>query len=395
VGHKLPDFDQADDRDPVTAISTGVLSGLKQTAKSPSFYRGLIGVALPRGYSDAIDTIANVSASGEKLYNETRNSIAPAAKELARSVRSVKQKFEDYLPEKLSKWLDKVTEPSDSNDYRPTSQDEYDRDEIQRTLAATFKVQNEQYKAQRAEDLVQRQVEQKRAMTMAEQLEDLRHSSARIASYNDNIAIAYQRKSLELQYRQVFLARDQLAVTRAGIVETTASLKGILKNTGLPDILKMQTSELAGQMFEEKLIGGLQGKFANSQFGQNTRAFMDRLFENIGQQVKERVDNIKDGFYAASTGLDAVADGAEDTSQLSTSQRYEMGGNVVGAGALEQFAQWGGRKYRDRLAQNPKVGVLGSKLSRYSNNAGAYIQDWAKSDTDYMSPGAEIGRAHV
>lgn len=62
-------------------------------------------------------------------------------------------------------------------------------------------------------------------------------------AFSKSITSLYYRKSLEFQYIHLTTAKQQLDVTKAGFSKLDNALAYVVKNTGLPDVVKMKSTE--------------------------------------------------------------------------------------------------------------------------------------------------------
>src|SRR5574343_624819 len=231
------------DRKPVERFGHGFLKGVRETAKTPSVYTNALRTALPEGYSAAFQLADDVVQKSQGLYNEVAKDLAPAGREVKKLLRNANKAAEGYLPQKLSKKIAEFLkeEPAVAKNYS-----NYDPTEnaISSELTEVFKTQMEQTETTRDENMIRDGVEKKRFTSQFKQLDEIRRLLNKQIAYQDSVNMSYQRKSLEIQMRQMFIQRDLLEVTKASAQETSAQLKEITKNTGLPEAVKLRNSEI-------------------------------------------------------------------------------------------------------------------------------------------------------
>jgi hypothetical protein len=91
----------------------------------------------------------------------------------------------------------------------------------------------------KASDAIQETVERKRFEYSFKQLNDIRMNVGALAAYQQNIGANFQRKSLELQYRNYFALAELLNETKRSNLETRKEMKSLIHNSALPDYVKI------------------------------------------------------------------------------------------------------------------------------------------------------------
>ncbi len=354
-GDPLDDPDSpGKDRKPVERFGHGFLSGVKETAKTPSLYTNALRTALPEGYSAAFQLGEDVVQKGQGLYNEVSKDLAPAAKEMKRLLRTANNSAKAYLPEKLSKkldeWLKEEPAPAKTSNYDPTES------AITSELSEIFKAQVEQTEATRAEEAVRDAVEKKRFNSQYKQLDEIRRLLNQQNAYQDSVNVSYQRKSLEISMRQMFIQRDLLEITKAGVQETSAQLRDITKNTALPEIVKVRNSEIFEQITKDRLLGKVADRFAPL-----ARDVFNRVSKSILTRVKEVTGNIRDGVDSAAMMQDNMS-GMDGFDALG--EAGKMAGSYSLGWVTDKVAKWA----KPKIAQNDAVTAKGNDLMFKAKN---------------------------
>ncbi len=115
-----------------------------------------------------------------------------------------------------------------------------------------------------------------------------------INRFNQEVVSKYQRKSLELQYRHLYTADEQLAVTKTAFEGFKNQLESIVINSALPELTKMHNSEFVKAKMYDKLTDGLFSK--EGTVGALRNKFMNEI-RGIGTAVAG-------GMEAATSGLE-------------------------------------------------------------------------------------------
>jgi hypothetical protein len=374
-----------DDRNPIVKTGVAVIKGAAEGVASETFLREFTRAAMPPGYSEAFDLVSDVKNRTSSLYNEARTKLKPAIRDAKKAVNAVMPAAEKLLPKRLAEKIKAAVAPEkEFSNQQATAQDS----EITGTLASIFDAQVQLAEAdknrQEAEAVIKDRRDSKRHEESVVVLQDIRDAAARLVGYQDNVLSKFQRKSLELQYRQFFATRDLLAVTQSTAKATIDELKAIAKNTGLPDYVKIHSSEAFKQAMRDKLIG----RFTDSA-AEFSRNFREKVFKNISERVMSNVNTFKDSFSAAAQmgdDLSSMNEMMADAEEMGMGGgRTEMAGNFAGG----MLGQWlgirAGRKLRKYTESHDKTVATGADLLYKVRNSPQLLSEWAKSPTDYMS----------
>ena len=110
----------------------------------------------------------------------------------------------------------------------------------------------------------------------------------RILGYHTEVTTNYQMKSLELQYNQFFMLRKAVDIGEQSLSLSKDSYDKIIKNTGLPDALKLRTLEHAGFLAKESVLNKLNGKFSET-----VGSFVQKGVKQIGENLSEKAEELK------------------------------------------------------------------------------------------------------
>lgn len=373
------DFDTTpvkDDRKPIVKATTSFLDSAAKELANPQTLKRMTVNALPEGYGKALNLVDDISAAGSDLYNTTVSELKPVIREAKRVTRRVLPTVKNFLPEKLAKKLDKLTE----SDSAGASVEETREGMMNAELSNMFKLQMENSAQDKEESTIAEAVERvkgnKRFKTEISALNSIGSGINRLVAYQDQIASRYQRKSLELQYMQYYTLRDTFEIHKASSMETKNQLDIIAKNTGLPEYRKTQLTEASGQLLRERLLNATSS--AVKDYGLK---YLDKYKDNIKGFVKNNVSSFKDSAMGALSGVETLADSQEMMAEMGQgSDPYSGAGGLAGGMA----GDWLGKKIskfaKPMLNRFPGVGKLGNKLLYGVENLPALTSSWAKGD---------------
>ena len=375
---EMPDYSfdtpkTKDDRNAVTKIAKHALTGMKNQATSPSFIRALVLKALPDSYGEAFKLIDDTSSSVRGLYNDAAKEIKPLVNDIKRATDKLLPNVEDKLPADMVKKLKEWSKAEDKSKYARLSPEEQRDAALQLQLGDIFQYQAKSAAKKEARDTaketIQSGIEFNRHRDMLGQLDSMRISLQQLASYQNKVDSSYQRKSLELQFRSYFLAQDSFADQKHHNAYSIASLETIVKNTGLPDFVKLKTSERLVQVMQNKFIDkanetvfGNRGKFVQK--------FTDKVIKGAKDKVAEYAGSARDNLGQAMGAGDQVGD---------------LPGGAIGAGG-EIAGGMGAEFLSDKLGAFGKrhsskikgIARGGNKVGGFVENLPLMMHQWAK-----------------
>jgi D-alanyl-D-alanine carboxypeptidase len=360
-------------RNPVIDVFRGSIEGATDKFKDPAFLGQVTRDALPKTYGKIFSTADSAAETATSLYND-------AVKELKPQVSRIAKRVDSLVPAESKRLKGLTTKIKDFfGDEAPmpgTSKEEVQDQSIHLAISSVF--------GQLEDKAIEREARENSQKRVGEQLEGnrfemnygllsgIRDSVARSASYTEKVEQAFQRKSLELQYRSYFAQAELLATSTRYYEMFSKQYEAIAKNTALPEFVKIKNSERFKEMARTKFIDSIQ----NSLFGSDS--VLGRGFKKMAADAKEYIGGIKQGLEAASMGIDAVEAIQEQNKLIE-----ELGGEKITAAKLAGNAagQWGANKLgefasdkvRDKLDKVKPVVDFGARISGALTNPGGAI----------------------
>lgn len=370
-------------------VFKGTISGAKDQFRNPSFLAKMAKDSLPGTYGEVFKAGAEFSASTTRLYDE-------AVKEIKPQLAFIAKKIDRLVPDeqkRLKKFTSKVS--SRLTGYEQTAgltREQLMDQGVANALAQTFAEQQQQFTArQTAETRIKDQVEGKRFESNFGILSSINENSARLTMYTEKVTQAFQKKSLELQYRSYFVQSELLQTTSKFFEVFKNQNEAIAKNTSLPEYAKINLQERILQTSKEKFSSKANDFF----FGDES--VIGRGFRRIGEQAREYVSGVKQGLEAALMGMDAAEDisSSLDGTGLSKST---LAGNMLGQKAADVFGGWIAKRINKWTENSRKAQGLrnvGGKAANAVNNIPGAIDSFQKSKAyqDLMASTGLKGKA--
>jgi hypothetical protein len=363
-----PFAEAKDNRKPIEHFKEAVKQSAKNKLTDTGFLRRVLSKALPKGYVQAMGAYDALDQGIEQIMKDNQAELNPYLIGMKRKFDMMNPNLRRLVPRSIREAADMASDKSES------SSSVGGKDELTMNiegLDGLFKAQADDRIRGEFRDAVKDTREQKRFKAQMSVDMATAKGIGRLVGYQDNILINYHRKHLELSYRQLDVNVRMLKASSEFYHEAGGLLKAIGKNTGLPDFVKMRTTEVVEQQMKQKL--------AQAAFG-GAAGYAKKLFNGISQNASEM-----------------LGQGLEFHSQLKSAEDFgrtkaQMAGSILGTLAGDQLGEWGeealGRGAEMAKPLLERFGFIRKTdnfLRRNLTGIPQRINEWAKSDTDYDS----------
>ncbi len=374
-------FEVKDDRVPVVKVLDGAVEGAKDTLTDPGFIRKTVLESLPKEYGETYAKVDEVGTGVVRLYND-------AVKEVKPTVTRVLKQVDKLIPQESKRtreFLEKIKElVGEDYDYKSLSKEQQEEQSIQNSLGAIFQTQGEEQVRQRHEDqaqeLIQNQVEKDRFEKEVDLMGSIDNNLAKLTQYNEKINQAYQKKTLELQFRGYFLQQDMLATTKKYFEVFEKQNEAITKNTALPEFVKITRAE----SFKEHMREKFNSSVTSGLFGDND--FVKKGFERLGEALKSKLrefkSGVEEGVSAASEAKSAFA--SEEEGGMGV-DKYDFVGKMLGSQGIEKLGEVIGKRIREKFDSSDsewaqKVKKMGFKGATAAGNLPGFLSNIRNSE---------------
>lgn len=371
-------------RQAITDFSGGFVSGLSNGLFTKDNQRRILRKVLPKGFTHSFDDAHQISNAVKEVGSLGRDELSKALGDYKAPIKNITNTFGSKIPksikDKITSWADSGGNLFDSH----KTETEGILDEMQDTLNNTFS-ETAKYGREDAAYIADA-VSESSAKQFAAQLSsnnlmaDIAGSSrmtvdrlGRMIAMNENYDSKIRKKTLELSFRQFAVARQQLDILEQTRDLLDNKLSKIGVNTGLPDALKIQNLELAGQIAKQQLWGKVVDASSNSIQGiisHVTKNARETMKDFIGQVGMNAGDGISVLDQMANNRREREANkGNEDP--FDTKMRHQMRGSMAGnfgaEGIISLLEKYGG-KYTKGIKNNEKVQRTGKQLENLSSS---------------------------
>jgi murein DD-endopeptidase MepM/ murein hydrolase activator NlpD len=284
-------------RTPVTAAASSFTEGVTDNLLSVNAAQRVLRKGLPAGYGNSVDLVDEVATEASDLYDKAEKRLEPAIKATREATKALLPKAEGILPknvyDKITSWASK----DDSNGPEVNADEETIASSLGNIFASQMEQQEKNNQESTIKSILNGEVEGQRFEQSTKQLGLIQQAMSRLVGYQDSVTAAYQRKSLDLQFRHYFAARDLLKVQTAGNADVITALNDIKTNTGLPDWIKTQNSENFQAMLQERLMGGTADTVSDYM-----AKFRGNLVSNVKTKVMDTVGQVGDSITQVANG---------------------------------------------------------------------------------------------
>lgn len=388
----LDDFDDLDFGDePPSGASSGdrnpVLETAKQAKKSimntvlPRARRNeIILEGLPNDASVVYDNVRDLEYAASDVLTHTKEELVKTQRRLKQQTRQLVPTLKKYLPDSIVDPINRWSKPEEFS-----SSQHYDPNQamMDRGMAEVFggdTAQNQDLAKKATEQRIEVDVQNKIRQTIEDIKTDNLHQIVTgiandvsgISTFTRGINVSFQKKLLELNYRQMFALQDMLAVNKAAFDRTAPALEAIVKNTALPDYAKenfgeVQSAELkrtvAGWISPTKYLDSFVSNFQTrlkekitSTFSQGSSLLGDVL--GMGVEEEDIFDN--DGFSGPDNRKDNLKNKGMDLAFSALAKK------LINP-KRDQFLEW----TREKLSENPVIAEQLAKARYYTSNIGS------------------------
>lgn len=389
------------DRNPVSRIGGSFVRGATEALSDKELQRTIIDKSMPEGFLRTYDAAVGAKDALSDLKYEAKKGLGDLVKTTKRTLAPLTGKIDNILPPDLAKKAkDWISSGNEGSQWDPHA---YEREEMRNTMNNIFSsweatkdqlnadVSSKAMSTDLANDVMNNSINQKLSATGNEELSRIRILGERSRDYNDNVAHKFREKSLELQYKTMWntaIAADQL---KKMTELQQGSFGSIIKNTALPEAVKIRNSELAHQLLKEKSFGAIMGNFSDFAGNIAGRVF-NRAKTNINTFFKEAVGGVVSlNTLAQMAGQDneiEIYDPNETEEQRKDRKRRkeltgaaEGGakalGGMLGRRGAAKFGEW----FKDKYGNSDRVKRTGLALNNAMENMPRYFNDALKGNS--------------
>ena len=342
-----------DSRDPITQSAKTIKNAAVGAVFPKSQRDRIILDALPEAATGAYEGYQDVNSAISDVYSHTKEELIKTQRTLKIQTRQLLPTMKKYLPDTITSKVDAWARPEElfGSNYDPNTA------LLDRGLSDVFgalQQQNEnnenirreseaQSQSERVESGIKETVSNLKQDKLLEVMVGMAKDTNSAYQLQSSIGVNYQRKTLELNYRQLFALQEIAKLGQSRFERDTPALEAIVKNTALPDYAKEEFGEIQGAMFKRKIAEWI----SPARF---TEDFITKMQDNAKKKVSEALGEGRSLMDLIMGGLQEDDDiGLEDSSVVAPDAQKQ---NLTQKG-IGSAAGWLAHKYinpqRDKL----------------------------------------------
>jgi len=208
--------------------------------------------ALPEEYEHNYYTALEYGDFAKETFDTGKSKINRSLYRLGKEVKKILP-FQSKL---LEKYLGEYE--TDVEEFKSQTEEETREVGIQSNVSAIFDKQLEIQKAIEVKRSSEQEVDKKERLTYnkfnLDLLTSIDNNLANQTAFTLQVNKEYYRKSLELQYKSYFIQADMLKTMRDYYKGFSIQFDNIAKNTGLPDFVKLKSTESLREIMRAQFI---------------------------------------------------------------------------------------------------------------------------------------------
>jgi len=341
------------DRQPITKILKDTKKVLKEEMSVNNLANRVkesLVDSLPNELGDTLDTTISSISEIKDTVNE---SLKPLKEVLNKSygdkLDSLKEKYsEDSMLGKLISKVRSALDVEEDNGFSYT-------------------------KTETPEDIAKNKVESLFSNIQAQQLETNNNiekmtlsSNNKIVNFLSTVTSTYYKKSLELQFQSVFYLSKIYDLFKTDLPAKGKQLEAIVKNTALPDMVKVKNKEYLEHKIKSELSGNIYNRVTGSQFVKN-------LTENTKNLLTEKIGTLTGALQQSVETKEMLRENAEMMGMTQQQMYLQMGLSPVLDTATKKAVSGIGS-----IAGRTKIGAkLYDKISALTSNPSTVLEKTA------------------
>lgn len=305
----------------------------------------------------------------DSLFKEIADN-GPSIKASANKLISLTEKFlpkDGMIGNAISRLKDATSEEESSRNNE-ASKEEVLNNKLLSMLESTI---SEKSTKEHYEEKLKESLDYKKNLNSLQIQNHMAANLERLSSFNIDVSSSFYRKTLELQFRQLDTSLEMLTINKVSSDMVKNQLEAIVKNTALPDAVKLRSAEVISMLAKNKMAeSGI-----NMMFGEGTR------FDKMKKKIIDKFSGIVKG---AEESLSEAA-GMGEMLEMMREQSAAMGnqGGMFGSLAADWIQNILGEKISQKMA-GTEIGdkILAGAQDAFSDPS-EFFQD--KLDASYAS----------
>lgn len=399
-GFDLGSFDDptpvVNDRNPILTIGGSVVKGAANALKDTELQRSIIEKSLPDGYVRTYDAAIAAKSVIDDLAYDARSSLRQLVKTTKNTLAPLSGKISTHLPEDYAKRINSwaATGNDDNQQYDPNQFRQMEMQSVRNEIFGGWEQIRDQINSDKtkptvtpdmAQNIYSDSIQQQLLANLYEETSKLRLNSDMNRDYHENVEIKFREKQLELSYKTLWAVTSVADLAKQQFDFSRAQIPKLVKNTGLPELVKEHNNEIAIKLLKQKSLGGAVEMFGSS-FSDIGGRIVRKTRDQIQTFFKEAVGTTMRGSsLIQSMGGDDYSDvyDPNESEEDRKKRKRREGATSAASGAAEMGAEWltgrYGRKLGEKLRSysenNPRIARMGMAMANLFDAMPNHIND--------------------
>lgn len=318
--------------------------------------------ALPKTLSSESDAVVNVASNLKEELIKASTELRPVAKQTLDTIDRILPK--DSILSRASNKLKSFLTGDDESKSTELSKEEQEQELINESINKTIGALKSK---EETDELLNKQLEYNRYKSSIELSRRTAASLDLIRKFNNEVTASYYRRSLELQYKSLFISKEQLNILAKGMDTFKNQLESIILNTSLPDLVKTRKSELLGA----SIRGRMYSNITDSLYAEGG------LLNTINKNISDKIGNIKSTLFGVAGGINN-ATGMTD--MVLPGGKYGLAGMMLGGLAKSKLGEFIGKK----ISSDERANSVISKIKYAGSDLPGFLDEVQVSDDDSL-----------
>jgi len=333
-----------DTREAISRAVTNAGTSFKETFTDDvnGLAKEMIMKTVPAGISSEVDEL---TTGVDNFKEELKDSIKTARTQVKSGLGLMARAFPNSdaaqkVTSKISGWLGSDDEEYSSSESGP-SKEELQRQEIMGKLIQTM---GEDTLADKQQAFIKDSLEANRHYDIKKLTQIIASNSDLSAKFDLEVTNRFYRKSLELQYKSLYISKEQLGLYKVFAENNKNQLEAIIANTALPDIVKTRKSE--------EVMANIRTRMNDN--------LVDSIKSNLNKgwmgQASNRVKEMMDNATGTLTDMVGMGEGMLDQKESMAGMGPNRGLGGFAGDAIADFTKTKiGKALNKKVASNDKV----------------------------------------
>ena len=332
----------------------------------------LLEKTIPPRLQSNVDNLVGLK---DNLYKEIEKN-GPSIKASTNKLISLTEKFlpkSGIIGNAIGK-LKAATSSEDSYGSNEPSKEEILNGKLLDMLESTI---NEKSKKEHYEEKLKESLDYKKNLNSLQIQNYMAANLERLSSFNIDVTSSFYKKTLELQFRQLDTSMEMLTISKVSSDTVKNQLEAIVKNTALPDAVKLRSTEAVAMLAKNKMIeSGME-----TMFGEGTK--FDKMKKRAIAKFSGAVQGIEESLSEAA-GMGEMLEMMREQSAM-----MGGGGGMMGSMAADLVQNILGEKISNKIAGTKFGSKMFGKMQDVFTDPSEFFkekldQSYASKDKDSM-----------